>query len=374
MPSKALSLQKPFQEEWIRKDASRPHILPVFLPHLGCPERCVFCNQKAVAQVMPTPSFVEAFVERSVKTFPTSRPRRERQIAFYGGSFTAIAPKDQRRYLESVRPALLSGQIDSIRISTRPDSLDHEALDLLQDHGVRTIEIGAQSMVDRVLSLSHRGHTSQDTTLAVSRLRERGFEVGLHLMLGLPGEGEEDFLHTLNRTIELRPDFVRIHPTLILRGTRLETLWRQGDYLPLSLEETVRWLEGALLRFEEARIRVVRVGLQPTAEIEAHYLAGPYHPALRELVEGELFFHMAKELLERSHGTFDAAFSCHPRAVSKLRGQRNGNIDRLKALVGLRSICVRPEKELEEDVLVLRTERSLESIQKQDLLKHGNLG
>lgn len=317
---------------------------------------------------MPTPSLVEAFVERSLKVFPADSSRRERQIAFYGGTFTAIDPKEQRRYLGAVRPFLRSGMIDSLRISTRPDCLDDETLSLLRDHGVRTVEIGAQSMVDRILSLCGRGHTSEDTALAVSRLRQRGFEVGVHLMLGLPGETEDDFLYTLDRTIELRPDLVRIHPTLVLSGSPLEALWRRGEYLPLSLEEAVRWLKKAFLWLEGAGIRVVRIGLQPTEELEAHYLAGPYHPALREVVEGELFFDMARELLKRSGGTLDPVFCCHPRAVSKLRGQRNGNTRRLEALYGLRSIFVQPDEGLEEDVVVLRTGGTFQWLRRRELL------
>lgn len=322
---------------------------------------------------MPNASFIEGFVERSMATFLADDPERERQVAFYGGSFTAIDPKEQRRYLEAVRPFLLSGKIDSLRVSTRPDSLDHEALDLLQDHGVRTIEIGAQSMVDRVLSVSNRGHASHDTTLAVSRLRERGFEVGLHLMLGLPGETEDDFLHTIQRTIGLRPDFVRIHPTLVLRGAALEALWRRAQYRPLSFEETIRWLKKALLRFEEAGIKVVRVGLQPSDGLEVHSLAGPYHPALRELVDGEVFFDMATELLKRSGGSLCAVFCCNPRVISKLRGQENRNTKRLVALFGLRSLSVEAEDGLEEDLLGLRIGKGTASIRRRDLLRSGGV-
>lgn len=359
------------QEGWIKKDANKPHILPIFLPHLGCPERCVFCNQRVVAQMIPTSSFVKAFVERSLGSFLAGDPGRARQIAFYGGSFTAIDPREQRLYLETVRPFLLSGLIDSIRISTRPDCLDEGTLSVLRDYGVRTVEIGAQSMVDRILSLCGRGHSSQDITLAVSRLRQSSFEVGLHLMLGLPGETEDDFLHTLDRTVKLRPDFVRVHPTLVLRGAPLEGHWRRGEYFPLSLEEAVRWLKRALLRLEEAGIRIARVGLQPSPDLEAHYLAGPYHPALRELIEGELFFDMAKELLKRSDGALDAVFCCHPRAISKLRGQRNKNTKRLTTHFALRSIGVEPEDGLEEDVLVLRTRGNFQSLRRRDLLGLG---
>ena len=194
-----------------------PLIIPIFLPAIGCRERCLFCNQKASSEGLSSPSFVHSFIEDSLGRIPYDNEGREKQVAFYGGSFTAIHKDDQVRYLKEVQPFLASGLIDSIRISTRPDALDEETLSLLKEYGVRTIEVGVQSMIDEVLSLAHRGHRAEDTVSATLRLKQWGFEVGHQLMIGLPGDTCDRFLQTLDRVIELKPDFVRIHPTLVLK-------------------------------------------------------------------------------------------------------------------------------------------------------------
>ena len=210
-----------------------PIIIPIFLPNLGCRERCLFCNQKAMAEELPSPASVQQFVKASLTTLPSDQPDREKQVAFYGGSFTAIHREDQVHYLKAAQPFLDSGLIHSIRISTRPDALDEEILSLLKEYGVRTVEIGTQSMIDQVLHLSQRGHCAEDTVSAVSRLKSWGFEVGIQLMIGLPGDSLDRFLQTLDRLIDLKPDFLRIHPTLVLIGAPLETLWRANRYVPL---------------------------------------------------------------------------------------------------------------------------------------------
>ena len=331
-----------------------PLILPIFLPHLGCRERCIFCNQKTMAPAVPSPSEVQALVEGSLHQFP-SDPERERQVAFYGGSFTAIPKEDQRAYLRDVQPFLSSRAIDSIRVSTRPDALDEDVLSLLNTYGVKTLEIGAQSMMDEVLILSQRGHTAKEIVSAVSRSKRRGFEVGLHLMIGLPGDSFERFLETLDQVIELRPDFVRIHPTLVLRGSPLEALWRKGEYIPLTLEESVLWLKGGLLKLEKERVSVARIGLQPTRDLESCCLAGPYHPALHQRVASEIFFDMASHLCETHRIEPEPVFFCHPRDVSNVRGQRNTNINRLRGLWGVKSISIHEREDIPRGSLVLQT-------------------
>ncbi|MGZ3524331.1 MAG: elongator complex protein 3, partial [Thermodesulfobacteriota bacterium] len=279
---------------------SSPLIIPVFLPSLGCRERCLFCNQKATAEGLPSPSSVRSFIEASLDGIPYDKKSREKQIAFYGGSFTAIHRDDQVRYLKEVQPFLAPGLIDSIRISTRPDALDEEILSLLKEYGVKTVEVGVQSMIDEVLALAHRGHCVKDTVDAVHRLKNRNLEVGLQLMIGLPGDTCDLFLQTLDQVMELKPDFVRIHPTLVLEGAPLEILWRGGKYSPLQLDEVVQWLKKGILRLENSSLPVARIGLQPTKELERDFLAGPYHPAFRQLVDSAIFFDMATSLLQVS--------------------------------------------------------------------------
>jgi len=348
-----------------------PLILPVFLPHLGCRERCLFCNQKATAPEAPSPSSVREFIATSLREFPSGKNRREKQIAFYGGSFTAITGEDQIRYLSEVQSFLSSGLIDSIRISTRPDALDEGALSLLKEYGVKTVEIGAQTMIDEVLSLSYRGHWAEDTVSAVRRLQQWGFEVGLHLMIGLPGDSPDYFFETLDRVIEMKPDFVRIHPTLVLRGAPLERLWQAGEYSPLSLEETVQWLKKGILRLEGAPIPVARIGLQPTKGLENHILAGPYHPALHQLVDSRIFFDMASTLLEIYRMEPESVFYCHPAEISNMRGQRNGNLAKLRARFGLKGISVEGRDNVRKNTLILQTESGEVSIQRIDILNSG---
>ena len=345
-----------------------PLIIPVFLPAMGCRERCLFCNQKAADEELPSPSSVRNFIETSLNSLPSEKKFREKQVAFYGGSFTAIHKDDQIRYLKEVQPFLASGLIHSIRISTRPDVLDEEILSLLKEYSVKTIEIGVQSMIDEVLLLAHRGHCAADTVDAVSRLQDKKFEVGLQLMIALPGDTYNRFLQTLEQIIGLKPNFVRIHPTLVLKGASLEILWRDGEYSPLSLDETVQWLKKGILKLERSSIPVARIGLQPTKELERDYLAGPYHPALHQLIDSTIFFDMATSLLQVSQKNGRALFLCHPKEVSNLRGQKNENILRLKNHFNLSQILIDEREELPRGFLSLQTQEGETSINRKSLV------
>jgi len=332
-----------------------PLIIPIFLPAMGCRERCLFCNQKASSGGPPSPSSVRNFVEASLNRFPSEKEDREKQVAFYGGSFTAIHKDKQVGYLKEVQPFLASGLIDSIHISTRPDALDEEILSLLKEYGVKTVEVGVQSMIDEVLLLAHRGHCAADTADAVSRLKDKKFEVGLQLMIGLPGDSCDRFLQTLDRVIELKPNFVRIHPTLVLKGAPLEMLWEEGRYSPLPLDDAVQWLKKGILKLKNSSIRVARIGLQPTKELERDFLAGPYHPALHQLIDSAIFFDMATSLLQRFQENGRVVFLCHPKEISNLKGQRNENILKLKKDFNLSEISIEERQELPKGFLGLQT-------------------
>jgi histone acetyltransferase (RNA polymerase elongator complex component) len=344
-----------------------PLIIPIFLPYLGCGQRCLFCNQKVTAKEVPSPSSVQTFIEASLANLPSDEKERERQVAFYGGSFTAIPKDEQITYLKAVRAFLTSGLIDSIRVSTRPDALNEEILQILKEHRVKTVELGVQSMIAEVLSLTERGHSSEDVISAVSRLKRRGFEVGLQLMIGLPGDTFDRFLQTLDRVIDLNPDFVRIHPTLVLKGAPLESLWNVGGYSPLPLDEAIQWLKKGLLKLEAASIPVARIGLQPTEELERDLLAGPYHPALHQLIDSSIFFDMAQHLLQISPIGSQAIFVCSPREVSNLRGQGNKNILKLKEQFKLNGILIHESKELPRGCLAIRKQSGEVLIQRKSL-------
>ena len=348
-----------------------PLILPIFLPYAGCRQRCLFCNQRTMATETPSPLALRDWIVSSIEKIATRQESRAKQVAFYGGSFTAMERSDQIRYLQAVQPFVSSGQIDSIRISTRPDALNDENLDFLKSFGVKTVEIGAQSLDDHVLFLSGRGHTVEDTVSAVRRLMDDGFEVGVQLMIGLPGDNFELFLHTLNRIIELRPHFVRIHPTLVLRGAPLESLWRAKKYSPLSLEEAIQWLKVGLIKMEQASIPVARLGLQPTEELRDHVLAGPYHPALRHLTESAIAFDLVAQLLRPCSEKEEVLLWCHPREMSNLRGQRNENIRNLKERFGLGEIRVQASEQVEVGTFILQTPRRKVLIRRRDLVYDG---
>jgi histone acetyltransferase (RNA polymerase elongator complex component) len=223
-------------------------------------------------------------------------------------------------------------------------------------------------MIDEVLLLAHRGHCAADTVNAVSLLNQWGFEVGLQLMIGLPGDTFDRFLKTLDQIMELKPDFVRIHPTLVLKGAPLEILWMDGEYPPLSLDETIRWLKKGVLKLEKSSVLVARIGLQPTKELERDYLAGPYHPALHQLVDSAIFFDMAVSLLQVSQRNGQALFRCHPKEVSNLRGQRNENILRLKKHFKLSEVLIEGRQELPRGSLGLQTQERVVSIDRKSLV------
>ena len=348
--------------------ATNPLIIPIFLPNLGCRERCLFCNQKAASEGLLSPSSVRDFIKASLNSPPPKKKDREKQVAFYGGSFTAIHKDDQVHYLKEVQSFLASGLVDSIRVSTRPDALDEETLSLLKEYNVKTVELGVQSMIDEVLLFAHRGHFAADTVDAVSRLKGMKFEVGLQLMIGLPGDSCDRFVQTLDRVIELQPDFVRIHPTLVLKGASLETLWRDGEYSPLLLDEAVQWLKKGVLKLERASISVARIGLQPTKDLERDFLAGPYHPALHQLIDSAIFFDMAKYLLQNFPKGSKAIFLCNPKEISNLKGQRNENSLKLRSHFKLSEISIDGRQELPRGYLGLQTQRGEVSIHRKSLV------
>jgi histone acetyltransferase (RNA polymerase elongator complex component) len=323
-------------------------IIPFFIPHSGCPHQCVFCNQQNItgqgkaAEVSSVPLKVNKYLKTAAKNDTV-------QIAFYGGSFTALPVETQRSYLGASRPFLDSGQVNSIRLSTRPDCITRDGLLLLREYRVDTVELGVQSMDDNVLSLSGRGHSAAATLNAVSLLREYKFIVGLQLMPGLPGDSAEGFMHTVDKAIALMPDLVRLYPALVINGTPLEKLYKSGRYSPLALDEALSLCKAALMRFEQAGIDVIRIGLQPTEELEkpGTILAGPYHPAFRQLVESAILLdRMKAQLAKRTAHCPDVTFLVHPRDLSSAIGQKRANIGCLKNEFALHAVTVRTDPSL----------------------------
>jgi histone acetyltransferase (RNA polymerase elongator complex component) len=306
---------------------TRHRIVPFFIPHAGCPHRCLFCNQETVAPPLPL-----ALVAERIRCMLAALPSGDSvECAFYGGSFAALPRQERQRLLDVVHHFLRQGRVLSIRISTRPDSLTPEVVDELAAAGVGTVELGVQSLDDEVLALSRRGHGARCVEEACRLLRAAGLTTGLQLMPGLPGDTRERALATMERAIALGPDFFRIYPTLVLEGTELADHYRQGSYRPLSLEGAVDLCKGLLLRARRAAIPVIRVGVQATELLDAPgtVLAGPYHPAFRQLVESALYGDLLLKLLRGAPADCDVR--CHPSRLSDLVGQGRANIRRAAA-------------------------------------------
>ena len=320
-------------------------IIPFFITHAGCPHQCVFCNQKNITGENKPPD--ASSIHPSISQYLEARRDNEAvQVAFYGGSFTALPLAAQKAYLEAVRPFITSGRVESIRISTRPDGISTEVLALLKRSHVRTVELGVQSMDDDVLTRSGRGHTSADTLKAFNLLRARGFTLGLQLMPGLPGDTPETFQKTVSQVISLRPDFVRIYPALVIKETPLAELYRTGRYSPLSLDDAVLLCHKAVARFEQAGIEVIRVGLQPTEELErpGTIIAGPWHPAFRQLVESSRFLEKMCSLLSAGDQACTVTFFVNPADLSSAIGQKRRNIHTIKDRSGMNAkIMADPE-------------------------------
>jgi histone acetyltransferase (RNA polymerase elongator complex component) len=318
----------------------KPLIIPVFIPQEGCPHRCVYCDQATISG-MPGASWSRGSLYRHVQAHLGLSNRQPVQIAFYGGSFTLLPEARRRFYLDTAGEFLRLGRVHSLRLSTRPDGVSREIVSHLCSTGVKTIELGVQSLSDRVLTASGRGHTGEAVGKAVGRVREHGLELGLQLMPGLPKDDEETFLRTVDRAIALRPDFVRLYPTVVLAGTPLERLYRRGRYRPLSLSQAVAWCKEARLRFAAAGIAVVRMGLQPTPSLEqpGRIIAGPYHPAFGQLVKSATWYERISPALETASRTSRClCIHAAPRELGDILGQRRCNLRRWVETLRLASL------------------------------------
>jgi histone acetyltransferase (RNA polymerase elongator complex component) len=337
------------------KRHKKPLIVPVFIPHQGCPHHCVFCDQRAVtgtAAVPPSPKDVTGRVQDFLHY------RREYhspvEIAFYGGSFTGLPPDYQEQLLKTARHFILKGPVHAIRLSTRPDMIHEKNIDLLKSYHVTTVELGAQSMDDRVLIASRRGHTASDTVRAVQLLRDYGMKVGLQIMPGLPGDTEQSIRDTGRKIALLRPDIVRIYPTVVLSKSYLARLYQQRRYLPLTLQQGVRLAKELLCLFNHHGISVIRIGLQASDSLEGPdgIIAGPFHPSFGHLVHAAVFFDKAVALVEKMERIPDRiTLRVTPDDLPKLRGLHNGNIKELMHRFHFKQLSVVPDTTMTKDTV-----------------------
>ena len=299
----------------------------LFVPNNGCPHRCSFCNQRSITGKLsqPTPNDVAEAARIAKKSL--GERTKNAEIAFFGGSFTAVERGYMVSLLEAASPFLRDGSFAGIRISTRPDAIDPEILAVLKRYGVTAIELGAQSMDDRVLPLNGRGHTAAQVEEASRQIRAGGFSLGLQMMTGLYGSTPEKEMRTARKLAALFPDTVRIYPTVVLRGTELGNRYLAGAYRPPELEATVDLCADLLDFFEEKGITVIRLGLHASKELERDRLAGPWHPAFRELCESRRLLLKIKAELERE-GRPPGSLRIHvnPSGASIAAGQKKSNL------------------------------------------------
>ena len=265
------------------------YTIPVFIPGEACPFQCIFCDQRLISGKCRAPEEPEIreLIEKHLATFP---PESSIEVGFFGGTFTGLSPEKQRTYLDIVLPYVSAGKITSIRISTRPDYIDEANLSLLAGYPVKTIELGVQSFDPEVLVRSGRGHTAEDSVRASEMILNRGFTLGLQMMVGLPGDSPEKVQNTAKEIVRLGASETRIYPVLVIHGTELETLFLSGEYQPLTLNEAVQWTKPAMEIFEASSVKVIRVGLHHSDFfMKKDFVAGPAHPSFRELVMTEIW-------------------------------------------------------------------------------------
>lgn len=279
---------------------------------------------------MPTADEVRAACETALRTKKV--PAKQAEIAFFGGSFTALPRQDMVTLLQAAYPFVKRGDFGGIRLSTRPDAIDEEVLELLLSFGVTAVELGAQSMDDTVLRESRRGHTAAQVERAAELIKQSGISLGLQMMTGLPADTDEKAFQTARRLADLQPDTVRIYPTLVMEHTELATRFQNGEYAPQTLDEAIALCARLLCFFEEERgIPVIRLGLHAEQEMDRHCLASPFHPAFRELCESRILLEQMKTILLQSGETTVTLF-VHPTRLSKAVGQKRENISALAAL------------------------------------------
>ena len=315
----------------------KQYIIPIFVPHLGCPNDCIFCNQKSISGQKKNMTKEEAkkIIDEHLKSIENEDAQIE--IAFFGGSFTAIEPEKQEELLQVAYEYIKNGKVDSIRISTRPDCIDKSILKRLKKYKVKTIELGVQSANDYILKTSNRGHTFEDVKRASKMIRWNGFKLGHQMMVGLPESTKIDEINTAKALIKLKPKMVRIYPVLVVKNTKLEEEYKKENYEPLPLVQAVEICKELVRMFADKNIDVIRIGLQNTDEITdpsnetSEVVAGPYHPAFRQLVESSMWYDAIVEKIKKLNVKVkEVEVTVNPIDSNNVIGHKKENILKLK--------------------------------------------
>lgn len=334
-------------------------IVPIFIPNQGCPYRCIFCDQKRITgeEEKISPKKVKEIIEMAKES---KKFKKKIEVAFYGGTFTSLPLSYMKELLNAVKPYIEQGIVKEIRVSTRPDSLDEEKLKIMKDYSVKTVELGAQSFDNNVLQLANRGHSAEDTINAFYLLKKWGFKVGIQLMPGLPGDNWNTFKNTVKKTIELMPNMVRLYPTVVIRGTRLEKLFKEGKYKPLSLKEAIDICLYALIEFEKKEIPVIRIGLMNSESLLKNIVAGPWHPAFGFLVKSKAFIKQHIIPILKRQDIKKAKIFIFPNLIPLLRGHKNEALKEIESETGVKILRVIPDESLiHEKIRIVSEEEDL---------------
>ena len=314
----------------------KQYIIPIFVPHLGCPNDCVFCNQKSISgqTKQVTKEDVKNTIEEHLKYIKEDSIV---EVAFFGGSFTGIEEEKQIELLSAAYEYVKSKKVNSIRISTRPDYIDKTILKRLKKYKVKTIELGVQSANDYILKKAGRGHTFEDVKNASKLIRFYGFKLGHQMMVGLPESTKLDEINTAKQLIKLKPKMIRIYPVLVIKGTELEKEYNEGKYKPLTVVQAVEICKELVKMFSKKKIDIIRIGLQPTDSIsdpqnkESEVVAGPFHSAFRQLVESGMWYDVIVEKIKKLNAKVkEVEVIVNPQDVNNVVGQRKENVSNLK--------------------------------------------
>lgn len=328
----------------------KQYIIPIFVPHLGCPNDCVFCNQKSISgqTKQVTKEDVKNIIEEHLKYI---KKDSKVEVAFFGGSFTGIEEEKQEELLSAAYEYVKQKKVDSIRISTRPDYIDKKILKRLKKYKVKTIELGVQSANDYILKKAGRGHTFEDVVKASKLIRWYGFELGHQMMVGLPESTTVDEINTAKQLIKLKPKMVRIYPVLVIKNTKLEKDYQEGKYKPLTVTQAVEICKELVKLFVKKHIEVIRIGLQPTDTItnpeeeKSEVVAGPFHPAFRQLVESGMWYDVIVEKIKQLNTKVkEVVVTVNPADVNNVIGQRKDNINNLRDVYDVNLIVKADEK------------------------------
>ncbi len=339
------------------KNFGKPLIIPIFIPHFGCPHQCAFCNQSIITNQkssLPTENTIHGIVDQYLKY---QGKRRVVEVAFFGGNFLGLPHDRIIKLLDIIQPLVKNEKVDGIRFSTRPDTITPTTIALVAPYEIRAIELGVQSMNDEVLKASKRGHTSFDTIQAIKLLKQIEVRIGVQIMIGLASDNERTLLNSTQSIADLSPDFARIYPLLVLEGSQYASWYREDLYHPLGLDQSIELAAQMVTIFDKANVDVIRLGLQASEMMEdpKQVIAGPWHPAFGHLVFSKILFDKTCAKIEyyiKKNNELEIILCCHSKTESQLRGNKNENYKKMIEKYSL----INRELHLDDSILEGRVE------------------